>query len=107
MTHWDFMLEHNGVLRTWALDAEPSDGTVVTATPLVDHRLDYLDYEGEISGGRGDVDRCDRGSYTAVGEDEQRIEVALVGKQLVGRATITYDDHDQRWRFVFDADAAF
>ena len=56
--HWDLMLEGDGVLRTWRLDAPPEPGKTVRATSSFDHRLIYLDYEGPISGGRGCVCRC-------------------------------------------------
>ena len=45
-THWDFMLEREGVLRTWALEAEPTSGLEISAEQLPDHRLAYHDYEG-------------------------------------------------------------
>src|SRR5262249_5609576 len=53
--HWDLMLERDGVLRTWAIDAPVVSGRDLPARSLGDHRLVYLDYEGEISGGRGRV----------------------------------------------------
>src|SRR4051794_23553598 len=46
-THFDLMLEHNGVLRTWALSGLPAAGEPLLAEQLPDHRLAYLDYEGE------------------------------------------------------------
>ena len=62
--HWDFMLEHGGVLKTWRLPASwPAAGQKLPAVALADHRLQYLDYEGPVSGDRGRVVRRDRGSY--------------------------------------------
>jgi hypothetical protein len=104
-THWDFMLEQEGILRTWALAAEPQDGLPIPATALDDHRLAYLDYEGEISGGRGSVARCDRGDYQTIRNTADRLEVTIAGEQWKGRVTLTKEE-DQRWRFVFAADAA-
>ena len=48
--HWDFMLEHAGVLRTWALAEEPAPNKPISAEALADHRLAYLNYEGPVSG---------------------------------------------------------
>ncbi len=59
--HWDFMLEQGTVLRTWALALEPNSATQIAADALVDHRLAYLDYEGPISGDRGQVTQWDIG----------------------------------------------
>jgi hypothetical protein len=46
-------------------------------TPLPLHRAAYLTYQGEISGGRGRVDRVDQGSFTAISwtDDQYIIEV--------------------------------
>ena len=61
--HWDLMLESDGVLETWALDSEPSAGRTISAKRLVEHRLAYLEFEGEISGGRGSVRRIWKGTF--------------------------------------------
>jgi hypothetical protein len=100
------MLEQEGQLRTWALVAEPQDGLLIQATALDDHRIAYLDYEGEISGARGNVARCDRGTYQTTRNTADLLEVAIAGEQWKGRVTLTKQE-DQRWRFVFAADAAF
>lgn len=63
--HWDLMFEVGGVLRTWALADEPGYHAAIPARQLPDHRLDYLEIEGEISGGRGTVSRWDAGEYQA------------------------------------------
>ncbi len=62
-THWDFMLEAGGVLRTWALAEAPCRGRAIAAEELAEHRLAYLEYEGDVSGGRGSVVRWDAGTY--------------------------------------------
>lgn len=89
--HWDFMLECGGVLRTWRLDAIPDASAVISAEPLPDHRLAYLDYEGPVSGDRGTVRRVDRGAYDVVQEAHDLLEVELRGHRLQGRATISSD----------------
>ncbi len=88
--HWDLMLEveDGGVLRTWALDAPIVAGVDLPARALADHRRLYLDYEGEISGGRGRVRRCDRGEYVARVWTDARVVVDLAGDQLVGTAEL-------------------
>lgn len=75
-SHWDLMLEREGVLLTWSLPALPAawGGEAgiafeqIDATRLADHRLAYLDYEGPISGERGSVTRVDGGEYDVVDE---------------------------------------
>lgn len=104
--HWDLMLETGGLLRTWALAEQPNPaGLNCFAERLADHRLLYLDYEGEISGGRGAVSRLDGGDYAAIDSDDSTIVVRLNGALLKGTATLTRRrEDDQRWRFSFVSD---
>ena len=115
-SHWDFMLESDGVLRTWELRelpaawaalldqttgetaGETAGGASVTATPLPDHRLAYLDYEGPISGGRGSVCCCDRGTYELLQETPKQKTpkgrtlqqaIYLSGRKLSGAVRLT------------------
>jgi hypothetical protein len=93
-THWDFMLESGGVLRTWALAEPPVVGRVIEAEQLPDHRLAYLDYEGEVSGGRGSVTRWDYGTCETVnvlqGEKEAPVlRLAMFGQKLAGEVVLT------------------
>lgn len=87
-THWDLMLEAEGVLRTWAIDAPILAGVELPAQALPDHRMTYLDYEGEISGGRGTVRRIDAGQYTARVWTDAQVIVELSGAQLAGTAEL-------------------
>ena len=59
--HWDLMLEHEGQLLTWALSEKPLPGKSIVAKALDDHRIEYLQFEGEISGDRGWVERLASG----------------------------------------------
>jgi hypothetical protein len=104
--HWDLMLEEGDVLRAWALANEPGPGaTSCRAERLPDHRPLYLNYEGEVSGGRGTVTRMDAGVYTPGQTGNQRVIVKLNGVRLRGTATLApAGDGDQRWRFLFVPD---
>jgi len=60
--HFDFMVERGEKLATWKLAAPlPEEGSVQGERSF-DHRALYLDYEGEIAGGRGRVEIVLRGS---------------------------------------------
>lgn len=97
-SHWDLMLEVDGALRTWAMEDLPSHGNPVLANSLPDHRLDYLQYEGSISGDRGRAWRWDAGHFDYLSNAADESVVKFDGLKL--RATWTLsravDDH-QRW----------
>jgi hypothetical protein len=99
--HWDLMLETaGGCLRTWAIDEEIVGGRVVGARRLGDHRVEYLGYEGPISGDRGWVRRVDEGVYESELWEAGRVEVRLCGRVHLGRArlwAVAGDDWLMAW----------
>jgi hypothetical protein len=92
--HWDFMLEQGTSLRTWRLSAEPNSGGAISAEPLPDHRLEYLDYEGPLSGDRGEVTQWDRGEYELIEESQSKLSLQLHGEKLNGRTTLQSDSEN-------------
>ncbi len=63
--HYDLMLEDAEVLVTFQLERSP-DASGVAGSRSFDHRPRYLDYEGPVSKGRGEVRIWDRGEVTDV-----------------------------------------
>lgn len=98
--HYDFFLERDDVLLTWALPELPSVGKELAAERLLDHRLLYLDYEGPISGDRGTVTRWDRGEYAMTVFEEGFISVAIKGAIIVGQVDLRRVDSG-RWIFTW------
>lgn len=76
--HFDLMLHQDNSLKTWRLTNRLQEG-IQTATSLADHRLDYLTYEGPVSGNRGTVKRIASGEYTTVAKSESQWQVTLRG----------------------------
>ena len=99
--HWDLMLEQEAALRTWRLLQPPDAEGNISAEALTDHRLDYLDYEGPLSGNRGEVRQWDRGDYESIEESESRVVVRLSGSKLSGRATLEHTGEPAAWTFYF------
>lgn len=88
--HYDFRLESNGVLLSWAVPKGPSlDPSVKRlAVQVEDHPLDYADFEGTIGPGygAGAVIVWDTGPYElhAGSVDEGRLTFTLDGHKLKG-----------------------
>lgn len=77
--HFDWMFETEGALRTWStepvsFDEEPIS---VDAQSLVDHRMMYLDFEGDIGGGRGTVTKVIGGEYQAIETSPSRFHFRI------------------------------
>lgn len=88
--HYDFRLEMDGVLKSWAVPKEPSmeAGVKRLAIEVDDHALDYADFEGEIPPGEygaGSVEIWDRGTYDLIRREERTIVFDLHGRRLAGR----------------------
>lgn len=87
--HWDFRLEHDGVLVSWALPkGVPRDsGTNRLAVQTEDHPLSYGGFEGRIdagSPGAGTVDIWDAGFYSLKKWQDDEIVVTLYGRKNGG-----------------------
>lgn len=87
--HYDFRLEMEGVLRSWALPKGPSmdPSQKRLAVKVEDHPLEYADFEGIIPKGQygaGPVLIWDRGAYELEQEGEAKISFVLHGGKLRG-----------------------
>jgi bifunctional non-homologous end joining protein LigD len=88
--HYDFRLERNGALASWAVPKgvpfEP--GQQHLAVHVEDHPLDYATFEGEIPKGEygaGTVEIWDKGTYELVEEKRDGgLTVRLHGEKLDG-----------------------
>ncbi len=90
------MFELEGRLRTFAVDAVDWSTFPIEspADSLADHRIAYLDYEGELSHDRGSVQRIAWGRYKRLQVNDKRFLATLVQIQWA-TATINIEN-DQR-----------
>ncbi|MFW6323495.1 MAG: DNA polymerase ligase N-terminal domain-containing protein [Desulfovibrionales bacterium] len=117
--HYDFRIETDGVLKSWAVPKGPSTDPRVKrlALPTEDHPLEYADFEGQIPEGQygaGSVIIWDRGTYTNLTEkDGQEVPVdkalesghlaiRLQGEKISGGYALhrTGKGSDKRWLLV-------
>ncbi|MGH3373962.1 MAG: DNA polymerase ligase N-terminal domain-containing protein [Actinoallomurus sp.] len=88
--HWDFRLERDGVLVSWALPKGVPDDpkTNHLAVRTEDHPLEYASFAGEIPQGEyggGQVMLWDRGTYATEKWTEREIKIVLSGERVSGR----------------------
>ncbi len=81
------MFEIEGSLRTWATARIDRFDKLIEldCQLLADHRVAYLDYEGELSGGRGSVRRILSGTITVIEDGRDRFVAQLSWQQLSGQ----------------------
>ncbi|MBV8529892.1 MAG: non-homologous end-joining DNA ligase [Candidatus Eremiobacteraeota bacterium] len=119
--HYDFRLEADGVLASWAVPKGPTlvAGDRRLAMHVEDHPLDYRDFEGNIPEGQygaGNVIVWDRGTYSLAEGDDPADEIAngkikfiLHGKKLHGEFTLVKikpreSEHGDPWLLIKDRD---
>jgi hypothetical protein len=100
--HFDFMLEAAGALKTWSLPRPPEIGVEMQGEALTDHRIEYLDYEGTVSGDRGTVAQWDYGTYSLERQSDAEWVVQLCGRKFSGRASLfRLEPASSGWRVLF------
>jgi len=102
--HFDLLLEWGDTLRTWALPAFPTPGVELSCEELAPHRREYLDYEGEVSAGRGSVTQVAAGEYDLLEQSSQLMRVQLHGPTLSGVLCLTRCESESAfWKATFRA----
>ncbi|MEE4240103.1 MAG: DNA polymerase ligase N-terminal domain-containing protein [Desulfopila sp.] len=123
--HYDFRIEVDGVLKSWAIPKGPSTDPQVKrlAIPTEDHPLEYADFEGVIPEeeyGGGTVLIWDRGCYENIRTTEDgaliplkrclregHIVIRLSGRKLTGGYALVRMDKGEngRWLLVKNDDS--
>lgn len=87
--HYDFRLELDGVLKSWAVTKGPSNNTADKrlAVRVEDHPLEYGGFEGTIPQGEyggGTVMLWDRGQWEPIGDPHEGLEKGDLKFRLFG-----------------------
>ena len=101
--HWDLRLEHDGVLRSWAvpngIPQDPKQNRKAVRTE--DHPLEYLDFHGEIPKGNygaGTMTIWDRGTYEPEKLRDDEVIAQFNGERVQGRyALFRTGPDDKDW----------
>jgi DNA ligase D, 3''-phosphoesterase domain len=109
--HYDFRIEHDGVLKSWAIPKGPSLDPAVKrlAMAVEDHPVDYSDFEGTIPEGEyggGTVMVWDRGTYAVEGPndiatalDKGDLKLTLHGTKLKG-SWVLVRTRNRQWLLI-------
>ncbi|GAA2058806.1 ATP-dependent DNA ligase [Williamsia deligens] len=99
--HYDFRLERNGVLVSWAvpknLPVDPGQNRLAVHTE--DHPMDYAGFAGDIPAGEyggGHVEIWDRGTFETEKWRDDEVIVRLHGERIQGRYALIRTG-DKNW----------
>ncbi|MGC5345456.1 DNA polymerase ligase N-terminal domain-containing protein [Streptomyces sp. DT24] len=103
--HFDFRLEVDGVLKSWAVPRGPSGNPRDRrlAVPTEDHPLEYREFEGVIPRGEyggGTVIVWDQGTYRPLSHDRRGAPVPFDESLEQGHATFWLDGAKLRGEFA-------
>ncbi|MEM3112987.1 MAG: DNA polymerase ligase N-terminal domain-containing protein [Candidatus Pacearchaeota archaeon] len=102
--HWDFRLEKNKKLKSWAITKIPpkKSGIKRLAIQTPDHAWNYRNFEGEIKEGygKGMVKIWDKGTYKEESWKANKIVFHLQGNKLKGKYVLVNTNYGKNsWLF--------
>jgi len=99
--HYDFRLELDGVLKSWAVPKEPptESGVKRLAVQVEDHPVDYIDFHGVIPEGygAGTVEIWDCGTYILHNRQSDRLVFSLEGEKMRGQYALIKTGDGKNW----------
>ncbi|MDD4271437.1 MAG: DNA polymerase ligase N-terminal domain-containing protein [Patescibacteria group bacterium] len=102
--HYDFRLEHEGVLKSWAVPKGVPEkfGVKRLAVAVEDHPVRYINFSGRIPEGEygaGTMEIYDKGKWQALEGDLARgsMKFSLKGKRLKGEYVLVKLKDGKNW----------
>jgi len=102
--HYDFRLEHEGVLKSWAVPKGVPEkaGVKRLAVQVEDHPVDYINFSGVIPEGEygaGTVEIFDQGKWQVLDGSLERgsMKFSLAGKKLKGEYVLVRLKDKKNW----------
>lgn len=102
--HYDFRLELDGVLKSWAVPkgAPETAGVKRLAIQVEDHPVEYIDFFGIIPKGEygaGEVKIWDNGKYEILAGDLNKgsLKIKLSGEKLKGEYALVRFKDKKNW----------
>lgn len=103
--HYDFRLELDGVLKSWAVPKGPSLNPTDRRLAMMveDHPIDYATFQGEIPEGNygaGHVDVWDHGTYEPIDEHGKEIDTKTFAHNL-HEGSVKFSMHGKKLKGEF------
>ncbi|MBS2038326.1 DNA ligase D [bacterium] len=107
--HYDLRLEHQGVLKSWAVPKGPSLDPAIKrlAVHTEDHPLEYLHFQGTIPKGNygaGAMDLWDTGTYRCPDFDKQflkgDLKLTFYGTRVRGEYALVRTSQENQWLWI-------
>ncbi|MEK6886837.1 MAG: DNA polymerase ligase N-terminal domain-containing protein [Nanoarchaeota archaeon] len=90
--HYDLRLEYGNSLKSWAIPKIPplKSGIKRLAVQVPNHPLSYARFQGTIESGygTGKVKIWDKGTFSIISKNNNKLLVNFKGKKLKGRYTL-------------------
>ena len=102
--HYDFRLEMEGVLKSWAVPkgVPVESGVRRLAVQVENHPIEYIDFVGMIPEGEygaGIVEIWDKGKFALGEKTPDRLEFTLDGEKLSGNYVLIHTD-ENNWLLI-------